>query len=33
MDHLIDTSNRLLTLQKAASLVAATNASVRVKSH
>jgi hypothetical protein len=33
MDRLIDTPNRLLTLLKAASLAAATDALVRVKSH
>jgi hypothetical protein len=33
VDRLIDTPNRLLTLLKATSLVAATNALVRVKSH
>jgi hypothetical protein len=32
VDHLIDTSNRLLTLLKATSLAAATDALVRVKS-
>jgi coenzyme F420-reducing hydrogenase gamma subunit len=33
VDRLIDTPNRLLTLLKATSLVAATDALVRVKSH
>jgi hypothetical protein len=33
MDRLIDTPNRLLTLLKAASWAAATDALVRVKSH
>jgi hypothetical protein len=33
MDRLIDTPNRLLTLLKATSLAAATDALVRVKSH
>jgi hypothetical protein len=33
VDRLIDTPNRLLTLLKETSLVAATNALVRVKSH
>jgi hypothetical protein len=33
VDHLIDTPNRLLTLLKVTSLVAATDALVRVKSH
>jgi hypothetical protein len=33
VDHLIDTPNRLLTLLKATSLAAATDALVRVKSH
>jgi hypothetical protein len=33
MDHLIDTPNRLLTLLRATSLAAATDALVRVKSH
>jgi hypothetical protein len=33
VDHLIDTPDRLLTLLKATSLAAATNAIVRVKSH
>jgi hypothetical protein len=33
VDRLVDTPNRLLTLQKATSLAAATDALVRVKSH
>jgi hypothetical protein len=33
VDRLVDTPNRLLTLLKATSLAAATNALVRVKSH
>jgi hypothetical protein len=33
LDHLVETPNRLLTLLKAASLAAATDALVRVKSH
>jgi hypothetical protein len=33
VDHLVDTPNRLLTLLKATSLAAATDALVRVKSH
>jgi hypothetical protein len=33
VDHLVDTPNRLLTLLKAMSLIAATDALVRVKSH
>jgi hypothetical protein len=33
VDHLVDAPNRLLTLLKATSLAAATDALVRVKSH
>jgi hypothetical protein len=33
VDHLIDTPNRLLTLLRATSLAATTDALVRVKSH
>jgi hypothetical protein len=33
IDHLVDTPNRLLTLLRATSLAAATDALVRVKSH
>jgi hypothetical protein len=33
VDHLVDTPNRLLTLLRATSLAAATDALVRVKSH